>query len=64
MMKLGRNPIELIVLEPLEGVPEPNLDHDKQTNKIKTKKSKQNQSKAKKTRLRLSNPRNIRVDLV
>ena len=26
--KLGRNPIELIVLEPLEGVPEPNLDHN------------------------------------
>ena len=40
-MKLGRNPIELVVLEPLGGVPEPNLDHNgpknqklKQKNKI------------------------------
>ena len=35
-MKLGRNPIELMVLEPLEGVPEPNLDHNG-PNKLKLK---------------------------
>ena len=37
-MKLGRNPIELIDLEPLEGVTEPNLDQTKSKHKItKTK---------------------------
>ena len=43
-MKLGRNPIELVILEPLGGVPEPNLDHNGPKNqKIKQQKLKQGQ---------------------
>ena len=39
-MKLGPNPIELVVLEPLGGVPEPDLDQNGPTNKkYKTKKN-------------------------